>query len=299
VAERELVVDRGYVRLAGTLWSPAEAPPVATLLMHPGSGPSNRHNDVFFPPIREHLLAEGIAVCSFDKRGVGGSTGRWEEAAIAEQADDLLACVGAVEADGPGGPIGIYGHSQGGWVVIEAAGREPPIAFAVTSSGPGVTPAEQERYSTLRALERAAVSPELVVEALRGFDAVIEMLRARVPLEEARARVGEAALDEVFTQIELPLLPEEPDEWSLLAALIDYDPRPSLERIRVPLLAVFGADDRVVPVERSVTVYRETVRPDLLTVAVFPGADHRVQVGDRLADDYVTMVSSFIAQAAA
>jgi hypothetical protein len=32
--------------------------------MHPGSGPSDRHNDVFFPPIREHLLGAGIAVSS-------------------------------------------------------------------------------------------------------------------------------------------------------------------------------------------------------------------------------------------
>lgn len=59
--------------------------------MHPGSGPSDRENDVFFPPIREHLLRAGIAVCSFDKRGVGASAGSWLDAGIAEQADDLLA----------------------------------------------------------------------------------------------------------------------------------------------------------------------------------------------------------------
>jgi hypothetical protein len=41
--------------------------------MHPGSGPSDRDNDVLFPPIRDALLAAGIAVCSFDKRGAGES----------------------------------------------------------------------------------------------------------------------------------------------------------------------------------------------------------------------------------
>ena len=50
--------------------------------MHPGSGPSDRDNDVLFPPIREHLLGAGIAVCSFDKRGVGGSAGSWLEAGL-------------------------------------------------------------------------------------------------------------------------------------------------------------------------------------------------------------------------
>ena len=86
----EVEAESGGVRLAGTVCLPAgEA--VAGMLMHPGSGPSNRDNDWFFPPIREHLLAAGIAVCSFDKRGVGGSTGSWLEAGIEEQADDLLA----------------------------------------------------------------------------------------------------------------------------------------------------------------------------------------------------------------
>lgn len=66
--------------LAGTLWLPESSRVAATVLMHPGSGPSDRDNDVFFPPIRKHLLHAGFAVCSFDKRGVGGSTGRWQEA---------------------------------------------------------------------------------------------------------------------------------------------------------------------------------------------------------------------------
>ena len=90
-SRRELSVRSGDATLAGSLWVPAHRP-VATVLMHPGSGPSDRDNDVYFPPIRSHLLESGLAVASFDKRVVGASTGRWEEAAIVEQADDALAC---------------------------------------------------------------------------------------------------------------------------------------------------------------------------------------------------------------
>jgi uncharacterized protein len=76
-------------------------------------------------------------------------------------------------------------------------------------------------------------------------------------------------------------------------------PRPALERIRVRILALFGADDALVPVEPSVTVYREAVGPELLTLAVFPDADHRLQTGDplRLADGYLEMLTSFVLQA--
>ena len=71
---RQLTVEHDGVRLGGSMWEPAQSPS-AVVLMHPGSGLSDRHNDEYFPPIREHLVASGYAVCSFDKRGVGASTG--------------------------------------------------------------------------------------------------------------------------------------------------------------------------------------------------------------------------------
>jgi uncharacterized protein len=268
--------------------------------MHPGSGPADRDNDVFFPPIREHLLGSGFAVCSFDKRGVGGSTGRWEEVAIVEQADDLLACTRALVADeGLAAPVGLFGHSQGGWVVIEAAGREAPIAFAVSSSGPGVTPAAQERFSALTYLQRAGVAAAEIDVAMHDFDLVVAMMRERVPFEKARRRIDEDGVGSTYDELDLPFLPEDAGVWDLACALIDYDPRAALERIRVPVLALFGGDDRIVPVDDSVEIYRATVRPDLLTVAVFAGADHRVQVGDspRMADGYLETLSSFVASA--
>src|SRR5438552_19046823 len=116
MAVRELTVRSGDASLQGSLWLPSDTA-AATVLMHPGSGPSDRDNDVFFPPIREHLLSAGIAVCSFDKRGVGGSSGRWQDAGIADQAADLLAGLAEFRACGRADlPIGLFGHSQGGWV---------------------------------------------------------------------------------------------------------------------------------------------------------------------------------------
>ena len=51
-----LTVEVDGATLAGSLWLPA-GDPVATVVMHPGSGPGDRHNDGYFVPIREHLLA--------------------------------------------------------------------------------------------------------------------------------------------------------------------------------------------------------------------------------------------------
>ncbi len=288
---RELSVRNGEVVLAGTLWLPAPEPR-AIVLMHPGSGPSDRDNDVFFPPIREHLLGEGIGVCSFDKRGVGGSTGSWREAAIEAQASDALAAAGFLRADeGLDAPVGLFGHSQGGWVVLEAASASADVAFVVTSSGPGVTPGEQERYATRTRLARNGADDAEIADGLESFDALLAMLREDVALGDVRTRLDALSLA-IPANFELA---EEAD-WELMRALVDHDPRPALERIDVPVLALFGADDPIVPVPESVAVFEAAVPPDLLTVVVLPYADHRMQVEDptRLADGYLGSLTAFV-----
>jgi uncharacterized protein len=286
----ELEADSGGIRLAGTLWCPA-GNAVAGVLMHPGSGPSDRDNDVLFPPIREHLLRAGIAVCSFDKRGVGGSAGHWQDAGIVEQADDLLAALSVFESNSPPSlPLGLFGHSQGGWVVVEAAGRGAPVAFVITNSGPGVSPARQERYSLANKLTDGREA-----EALATYDALVAVMRECPTLERGVEQLEEAGVP----YRELPGLEfmfEDEAIWRLCAKIFDYDPAPVLSRITAPVLALFGAADRITPAEESVVALRAAVRPELLQVEVFPDGDHRLFHGDppRFVDGYLDRISSFV-----
>jgi pimeloyl-ACP methyl ester carboxylesterase len=183
--------------------------------MQPGSGPADRDNDVYFQPIREHLLAHEIAVCSFDKRGVRRSTGCWQDAGIAEQAGDVLACiVSLLDDDAVAKPVGLFGHSQGGWVVIEAAGQRPEIAFVVTSSAPGVTPAMQERYSHSRYLLAHGVRADELDAALVPFDQLIERLRQGAAFDDVRPLLDRRRLPEPYRRLELTLFPDDEKLWS-------------------------------------------------------------------------------------
>ena len=285
----EVEADSGGIRLAGTLWRPP-GDAVAGVLMHPGSGPSDRDNDVLFPPIREHLLEAGIAVCSFDKRGVGGSAGSWLDAGIGEQADDLLAGLAVFAENARGLPIGLFGHSQGGWVVVEAAARGFPIEFVITNSGPGVSPARQERYSLANKL-----AGDEKAEALATYDAVVAVMGECPTLREGLERLD--AADVPYRELPgLNLMFEEEAVWRLSAKIFDYDPAPALSRITAPVLALFGAADKVTPPEESVAAFRAAVRPDLLQVEVFPEGDHRLMCGEppRFVDGYLDRIASFV-----
>lgn len=277
------------VRLAGGLWRP-EGQPRGLVPMHPGSGPSDRDNDVLFPPIRAALLEAGVAVCSFDKRGVGGSTGSWLEAGIATQAADLVAGLAAARAITGDLPTGLFGHSQGGWVVLEAAG--PAGAdLVITNSGPAVTPRDQETYSTEQTLRRHGWREEDVRVGLSTFAAVMDLVRE--PFDTAWPRARELPMIEQLTEGGV-FIPTDARLWSFAGQLMDHDPRPALQELEVPLLALLGEEDPVVPVRRSAEVYRGVVQPELLELHIVPAADHRLQRGDRFADGYLALLTEFV-----
>jgi pimeloyl-ACP methyl ester carboxylesterase len=137
-------------------------------------------------------------------------------------------------------------------------------------------------------------------DAFEPFEELAQALRRGATYAEVRRRFDSARLPTVYRERKLVLFPDDEELWSFLLRVFDYDPRPALERIRVPLLAVFGADDALVPVEASVSVYREAVQPRLLTIAVLPGADHRIHSREppRLADGYLEMLADFVLGAA-
>jgi pimeloyl-ACP methyl ester carboxylesterase len=284
------------VTLAGSLWRPTDAVS-ALVAMQPGSGPSDRDNDVLFPPIRRALLEHGLAVCSFDKRGVGESAGSWLEADVATQAADLAASVAAASALLPSVPIGLFGHSQGGWVVLEACELVAPD-FVITNSGPGVSPRVQEQFSTKNRI--AGVSPQRRTAAVELFDSILDRLSRGDAFDAVDGWLREPhQADVAATLVDAgAFVPQEEALWRFATTLIDYDPQQALRKVRVPLLALFGAADTVVPVEASVNRFRANVRAECLDVRVFPGADHRIQVqdGDDFAAGYLDAITGFIAR---
>lgn len=284
-----LVAEHDGIRLAGSLWRPSDSPR-ALLVMYPGSGPSDRDNDELFPPIRAALLNAGVAVCSFDKRGVGGSSGSWLDAGIGDQARDLLAELRPARAAVPGVPTGIFGHSQGGWVVLDAASRSS-ADFVITNSGPAVTPREQETYSTEQRLRRAGWDEAEVHAGMVDFATVMDL--TTLPFETGWPRAQ--ALPLVADLIAVgAFIPTEPGLWSLCSRIMDYDPVPALRSIRVPILALHGEQDTVVPVRRSADVFRAKTRPGLLDLRVLPGGDHRMQDGDAFVPGYLQAITAFV-----
>jgi uncharacterized protein len=203
--------------LAGTLYLPIEHGSHPAIVFHFGSSKWTRipFDGTGIP----RWVARGVAVLSYDKRGVGKSQGKccpWQDPNYFPLlGNDLLAAVRTIRShpDIDSARIGLFGFSQGGWVVPTAAAAAPgEIAFTIIGSGPAVP-----------------LSEELLFSRLTGDN---ECRPSGLPEEEIERRLSEDSLS-------------------------GFDPTPYLERMEAPGLWVYGNKDTSIPVKRSVaTLHR-------------------------------------------
>lgn len=272
------------ITLAGTLTLPATTGPHPAVILISGSNADNRDAQVGdFRPFRvlaDHLARLGIAVLRYDDRGVGSSTGKhtWQYT-IEDYAQDVLAGVAFLQrrSEIKTSRIGLIGHSLGAVIAPLVASRSSDIAFIVLLAGYG-TSGEEVALPYRRTRARAAGKTEAEIEELARFDSAVVFEAARrggdwesitrqaqervqrdfetLPAEE-RARFS--SFEEYFaTTYDGVLLAIAPTP--MYRHFLDYDPRPSLERVRAPVLLLFGENDLSCPPEPNERLMVEALR---------------------------------------
>ncbi len=274
------------VKFAATLTLPQGAGPFPAVVLLTGSGPQDRNETVFghrpFLVLADHLTRQGVAVLRADDRGVGGTTAGTPGVTTEDLAGDALAGVAYLKTRKEIDPrrIGLLGHSEGGMEAPMAAVRSRDVAFIVLMAGTGV-PGEQVLLRQSELIARAMGAPEEQIQNARKInEQVYEAVRNEKDPAAAERRVRAllsaqpelkgAALD---VQVQAVMSP-----W--FRFFLTYDPRPTLAKVKVPVLAIGGERDLQVPAKENLDAIRAALdaggNKDH-TVQVLPGLNHLFQ----------------------
>lgn len=260
VRERKLEWWNGEQKLAGTLMLPPGAGPFAAVVLSPMSTDAPRDA---YRQQAEYFISQGLAALIYDKRGTGESvSGDRRGTGMPDLAQDAIAGLELLqrqpELDAK--RLGIWGHSQGGWVAPLAAARSEAVRFVIAQSGPSVTAAEQEIYRVETSARNEGLSPAEVAEAGDYERRLMHWVKTgggREWLEQAargpQSKSRWAHLVEFHEK-----LPELPS--SRAQSFWYFDPMPDYARVRVPMLAVFGDRDAFVPVAKSAQLLEQALQ---------------------------------------
>ena len=204
------------VTLAGSILTPKEI--LAAVVIVHGSDPVKREME-----FANRLAKQGIAVLTYDKRGVGESGGVYVGPSVGTNnidrgnlhllSDDANAAVKTLRKylKNKKLPIGLIGFSQAGWIIPIAASKNPQIEFMVLFSCPTITTLEQLRFQFYT----------------NGNNKFWE------DHTEADAREH---------------IKNDPDRYQFLAT----DPKVSLHTLSIPGLWLFGEEDIQIPVRMCI-----------------------------------------------
>ena len=262
----EVTFQNGTVNLAGTLTLPQGDGPFPAVLLISGSGLQDRDETLVghkpFWVLADHLSRAGITVLRVDDPGIGKSTPHPKPPTTADFATDVEASVAFLKQDKRIDRIGLIGHSEGGLIAAIVASRSNDVGFIVLMAGPGVPGAELLRKQNERIFDAAGIVGERKQNLLTLLDQLFTILTSEDIAEKERQQgVNEI----VRKQLEINGVPQAQQDETHVRALAEqsltpwmryfltFDPRPALEKIRVPVLALNGELDVQVDAEQNLT----------------------------------------------
>jgi pimeloyl-ACP methyl ester carboxylesterase len=287
----------GGVKLAGTLTLPRGQGPFPAVLLLTGSGPQDRDETILahkpFLVIADALTRRGIAVLRVDDRGVGGSTGSGANSTTDDFAGDALAGVAYLKVRPEIDPakIGLIGHSEGGLIAPLAASRSSDVAFIVLMAGTGLPGSDVLKAQGLLVWKAEGLSESELKSAVETQRRAIEIFLHETDETAARAKLA-AAMKEVLATMPESAKKAAEESGGLSEAAIDrwnnawfrsfvaYDPRPTLQKVRCPVLALNGEKDLQVAPKENLSEIESALRAGgnrhVKTMA-FPGLNHLFQ----------------------
>lgn len=226
-------IKNGDVTITGTLDLPSTPGPYPVMIFIPGSGRETREAD---KPAQSVLLPQGIALFRYDKRGLGQSTGAYQNVnlqnsaqLIPERASDVLAIVNffATHQDINPKQIFLWGTSQGAWVAPLVATQTDKVAFIICVSGGGSSVGIEIYYDDLA--DNASLSIAQLTAMLANY-----------------------------------------------TGAHGYDPAAALQALNVPALWIYGGMDRSNPTFYNIALLEKIKqeRNKDFTIFLFPNMNH-------------------------
>jgi len=294
------------VTLAGTLTKPDGAGPFPAVLLITGSGPQNRDEEILghkpFLILADYLTRRGFAVLRADDRGVGKSTGAFASATSEDFAGDALAGVEYLKkrADIDRKRIGLLGHSEGGLIAPMCATRSRDVAYIVLMAGPGLRGDEilqrqsvliqiaagvpREQVARASAVQKHALQIITTEHDAKAVDGKLRpYLEGELTKPESAAELTQANGGKPMTKAQMDSFIDGQVEmmhspW--MRFFVSYDPRPTLKKVKCPVLAIDGTNDLQVPPEEDLAEIEKALKAGGnkdVTTTLLPGLNHLFQ----------------------
>lgn len=247
-----------------TLTIPPGTGPFPAAVLITGSGPQDRDENIvghrLFAVLADALSKNGFVVLRVDDRGVGKSTGVFNDATSADFAEDVNTSLDYLlsrpEVDAR--KTGLIGHSEGGMIAPMVAAERNDISFMVLLAAPGIKPIELMAEQNAAIIKSTGVSPKAIDAYMPFYQQLMEAIIEADTLRLAdritgianrwKAATDTALLKELGINTDNDLQHMAGNLTRLFSGkwfryFLAFDPQPYLQKLSCKVLALNGSRD--------------------------------------------------------
>lgn len=302
------------ISLAGTLTLPTKEGRFPIVILITGSGPQNRDEEILghkpFLIISDYLTRNGIGVLRYDDRSVGESTGDFKSATSADFATDVESAIAYLKTrkDINKKKIGLVGHSEGGLIAPIVASRSKDVSFIVLLAGPGI---QGDKILLLQQelIARAnGESEDDIKKSIQANTKLFQMVLNSNDTQKLKADLTQG-INEIINSDTSATIPNGMTQDEFVSKQVDqitspwmlyfmnFNPTPTLEKVKCPVLAVNGSKDLQVPPKENLSAIKTALTKGgnkNVTTKEFPNLNHLFQESETGSpSEYSTIEQTF------
>lgn len=289
--------ESANILLAGTFTLPKKDGIFPVVILISGSGPQNRNEEVFghkpFLVVADYLTKNGIGVLRYDERGVGQSNGDFNTATTADFSTDVESALSYLKTrkEVDKNKIGLIGHSEGGLIAPMVATKTKDVNFIVLLAGTGIQGDKLLLLQQELIARVSGVSEMDIKKSVQSDRKLYELIINASDIQKLKSELTDLINEtlENNTGAEIPngltknqFVSMQVDQLSTpwMQYFLKYDPAPTLEKVKCPVLALNGEKDLQVPPKENLTAIQGALEKggnkNVVTME-FPNLNHLFQ----------------------
>ncbi len=255
--------------LHGSLTIPTNKKQFPAVLLVNDNGPQTRNGDIHgvavFEILADYLGKNGVAVLRYDKRGVGASTGNFDNASIQDFGNDANAALLWMKKrlGSQSNKAGILGHGEGTYAASLTCQLGGAPDFMIWMGGSSLRGDNALLEQNSKLLKAAGIQDSTVnkfVDLVHIFSQIIRYEKDnKLALDQINHSIQNQSI--VFTAQEKSILPLSKLELMALAtemtspwirSFLSFNPLKYLKECKIPFLALFAEMDHETPIEENI-----------------------------------------------
>jgi uncharacterized protein len=290
------------ITYGATLTYPKTGSTYPAVILITGSGQQDRDETIFghksFAVIADYLTKKGFVVLRVDDRGIGKTTGIFDQSTSMDFAKDTEAGLDFLEKQPQVNKekIGLIGHSEGGMIAPIVAGERKEVKFIIMLAGPGIPIIDLMQQQIVavsnsegQSLDVAKANGYLLrvvwEEAAKNEDRAITVKNIRLKIDTWSKNLDTVTLSTIRRRDTASINTQITQAIAALNSnwyhyFISFNPQPYLQKLNCKVLALNGSKDVQViaasnlPGIRSALQKSKSSTYDLVEI---PGLNHLFQ----------------------